>query len=179
MSESTFSWMSPRLKMRDTGKYGNGLFTRENIRKNELLCVFGGYVMTRKEEEQLPDDFNDSGIQISEDLVLSVRERSELEATDFINHSCCPNSGIKGQIFMVAMKKIRRGVEITFDYGMVLYRGKGVTPYKLTCNCGAKNCRGIITDNDWKIPELQNRYDGYFQWFLQEKIDRLKKLKKV
>jgi hypothetical protein len=58
---------------------------------------------------------------------------------------------------------------------MVLYRGKGVTPYKLACNCGAKNCRGIVTDNDWKLPDLQQRYDGYFQWYLQEKIDRLKK----
>lgn len=58
---------------------------------------------------------------------------------------------------------------------MVLYHGKGVTPYNLPCGCGTKDCRKIITDNDWKLPELQNRYDGYFQWFLQEKIDKLKK----
>jgi hypothetical protein len=55
MSDYTFSWMSPKLEVRDTGKYGKGLFTRNNIRKNELLCVFGGYVMTRREEELLPE----------------------------------------------------------------------------------------------------------------------------
>lgn len=110
MADYTFSWMSPKLEVRDTGKYGKGLFTREKIRKNELLSVFGGYVMTRQEEESLPDDFNDTGIQISEDLVLSARDRSELESAYFINHSCSPNAGFKGQIFMVAMKKIGEGV---------------------------------------------------------------------
>jgi SET domain-containing protein len=109
MSDSTFSWMSPKLEMIDTGKYGKGLFTSDNIRKNELLCVFGGYVMTRREEELLPEDYNDTGIQISEDLVMSVRDRAELSAADYINHCCSPNSGIKGQIFLVAMKKIGGG----------------------------------------------------------------------
>jgi hypothetical protein len=31
---------------------------------------------------------------------------------------------------------------------------------------------GVITDNDWQRPELQARYDGYFSWFLQEKINQ-------
>jgi len=174
MAESVFSWINPKLALRETGKHGKGLFARENIRKDELLSVFGGYIMTRREEELLPEDYNDTGIQISEELVMTVRERSELSAADFINHSCSPNAGIKGQIFLVAMKPIRGG-EVTFDYGMVLYRGKGVTPYNLVCHCGARNCRGVVTDNDWKLPELQQRYDGYFSWYLQEKIDRLKR----
>lgn len=175
MSETTFSWVSPKLETKNTDAYGKGLFAREYIRKDELLSVFGGYIMTRKEEELLPEDYNDTGIQISEDLVMTVRERSELSAADYINHSCSPNAGIKGQIFLVAMKKIKAGQEITFDYGMVLYRGKGVTPYRLACGCGVRNCRGVITDNDWKRPELQQRYAGYFSWYLQDKIDRLKR----
>jgi uncharacterized protein len=109
MPESAFSWISPKLEMRDTGKCGNGLFAREIIRKDELLSVFGGYIMTRKEEELLPEDYNDTGIQISEDLVMTVKERFELSAADYINHSCSPNAGIKGQIFLVAMKKIGGG----------------------------------------------------------------------
>jgi len=32
------------------------------------------------------------------------------------------------------------------------------------------DCRGKVTFNDWKIPEIQKRYDGYFSWYLQEKI---------
>ena len=167
--------MNPKLEVRDTCNHGKGLFAGEDIRKGELLSAFGGYVITRLEEEQLPEDFNDTGVQISEELVLTTIDRDELEPADFINHSCSPNAGFKGQIFMVAMKNIRGGgVEITFDYGMVLHRTKGAKPYRLECKCGSKNCRKFITDNDWKLPDLQKRYDGYFQWYLQEKINKLK-----
>src|SRR3989304_314754 len=40
------------------------------------------------------------------------------------------------------------------------------------CNCGFLKCRGVVTGNDWKTPELQNRYSGYFSGYLQEKIDK-------
>jgi hypothetical protein len=176
MANAIFSWVNPKLETLDTGQCGKGLFTRAPVRKHELLVVFGGYVMTRKDEEHLPEDYNDTGIQISPDLVMTVREPAELSASDYINHRCAPNAGIKGQICLVAMKKIGAGVEITFDYGMVLYRGKGVRPYRIVCACGARNCRGVITDNDWKINELQQRYHGYFSWHLQEKINRLRGL---
>jgi len=128
MAESVFSWINPKLELRDTGKHGNGLFARENIRKDELLSVFGGYIMTRREEELLPEDYNDTGIQISENLVMTVRERSELSAADFINHSCSPNAGIKGQIFLVAMKTIRGG-GVGLRHGALSWqRGNAVQP---------------------------------------------------
>lgn len=101
--------MNPKLEVRETGKHGKGLFTRDAILRDELLSVFGGYVITRQEEELLPADFNDTGIQISEDLVLTTKDRADLEAADYINHSCLPNAGFKGQIFMVAMKSIGEG----------------------------------------------------------------------
>jgi len=38
------------------------------------------------------------------------------------------------------------------------------------CNCGSKNCQKIITGNDWKIPELQERHKGYFSDYLAKKM---------
>jgi hypothetical protein len=131
--------------------------------------------MTLEEESHLPKEINDIACQISENFVLGIRKKTELEPASFFNHSCNPNSGFKGQIYLIALKKIRGGEEITFDYGMVLHKAKGVTPYKLKCLCGSKNCREYITADDWKQPELQKRYDGYFQWYLQEKISKLRK----
>lgn len=90
---------------------------------------------------------------------------------DYFNHSCTPNAGIKGQIVLVAMRDIRADEEVCFDYAMCLYPTPGAPRYEMRCNCGAKNCRGVITDDDWQIPELQKRYDGYFSWFIQEKIN--------
>jgi hypothetical protein len=131
--------------------------------------------MTRKEEEALPEEFRDHGVQIAEDFVLTWTEASSTEIDGYFNHSCSPNTGYKGQIMLVAMKQINSDEEVTFDYGMVVFQSRNAKRYRIECQCGAKNCRGIITDNDWKIPELQKRYDGYFQWYLQDKIDRIKK----
>lgn len=30
------------------------------------------------------------------------------------------------------------------------------------CGCGSDECRGQVTPNDWRRPELQKRYAGYF-----------------
>jgi hypothetical protein len=136
------------------------------------LVVCGGYIMTLAEEARLPEDIRDHGHQISDHLVMSLTTASEIDGSCYLNHSCEPNAGFKGQIFLVAMRDIAKGEEATFDYAMVL-RGKGARAYKLKCRCQTAACRGRVTDNDWKIPSLQQKYDGYFQWFLQEKIGSL------
>ena len=46
--------------------------------------------------------------------------------------------------------------------------------YEMECNCGRPACRGIVTGKDWMKPVLQEKYAGWFCWFLQRKIDRLK-----
>lgn len=169
-NKKMFSWMSPKLEVRETGKYDGGVFARSGVKKNDLLAVFGGYVMTIKEELSLPKKFQDTGVQIGEDLVINSGKKKEV--TDFFNHSCSPNVGFNGQIFMVAMRDVKRGEEITFDYAMCLHKAKGIKSYKFKCLCGSKNCRGYVTENDWKILDLQKKYDGYFQYFLQEKINK-------
>jgi hypothetical protein len=45
------------------------------------------------------------------------------------------------------------------------------TYFTFECKCGSKQCRKIITEDDWKIKELQKKYNGHFQWFLQKKIN--------
>ncbi len=86
------------------------------------------------------------------------------------NHSCNPNAGCKGTIFLIAMRNIRKDEEVTFDYAMDLHRTRGCKPHRLPCQCGEDNCRRVITDMDWRIPELQTRYRGYFQWYIEEAI---------
>jgi SET domain-containing protein len=169
--KKSYSWMNPKLIVKDTKKYGKGVFAIKKIRKDELLSIFGGYVMSRSEEMKLPKKVNDNAVQISEGYVLGVKKVSELEDASYFNHSCNPNAGFKGQIFLVAMRNIRKGEQITFDYGMVLHEIKNLDKqYKLKCYCGSKKCRRFITFNDWKKPELQKKYFGYFQLYLQEKL---------
>lgn len=174
-STRMFSWMNPNLEVRGTSECGKGVFTKNKIKKNEILAIFGGYILTLKEEEKLPDEFSDHGVQISDDFVLTVINKEEIEDAGYFNHSCNPNAGYNGQIFLVAMRNIKKDEEITFDYAMVLYESKNAKKYSMKCLCGHKKCRKIITDNDWKIKDLQKKYDGYFQFYLQERINKLNK----
>lgn len=165
-----FSWVNSKLVVRNTAKIGKGVFAREDIAKEEILVIYGGFVISNYEEKLLPEPFNDHGVQIHDNFSISSKFKDELE--NYFNHSCEPNAGYNGQIFLVAMRDIKRGEEVTFDYAMVLYRENPNDPYEMHCQCGCANCRGIVTDNDWQLPELRERYKGYFQWYLQEKINR-------
>ncbi len=167
-----FCWINPKLEVRETPHCGKGNFATGNIDKDELLMIHGGWFMTRAEETKLTAPYNDYGLPVTENLVLYSEENDA-----FINHSCDPNAGYKGQIFLVAMRDIDAGEEICIDYATILHASEGVEPYRLKCYCGSDNCRDVITDEDWKIPELQKRYDGYFQHFLQEKLEALKVMK--
>ncbi len=147
------------------------MFARLAIKTGERLAIFGGRVI------HVTKEIGDYGIQIDENFVIdgaSVHSGDLYEDTFFINHSCEPSAGIKGQIFLVAMKDIAENEEVTFDYAMCLHETKGAAPYRMECQCGRTSCRKVITDNDWKIQELQKKYDGWFSWYLQEKIDSAK-----
>ena len=102
--EKRFCWLSPKLEVRETAHCGKGNFAVRDIDKGELLMIHGGWILTRAEETALPEPYNDYGLPITEDLVLYSREDDT-----FINHSCDPNAGYKGQIFLVAMRDIERG----------------------------------------------------------------------
>ncbi|MBV8478536.1 MAG: SET domain-containing protein-lysine N-methyltransferase [Acidobacteria bacterium] len=65
-------------------------------------------------------------------------------AAAFINHCCEPNcessEDIDGRVWIVALRDIRVGEELTYDYG--LYDGDADDPS--TCVCGAQSCRGTL-----------------------------------
>lgn len=74
-------------------------------------------------------------------------EKHALDATDtgrgfrFINHSCAPNTYIRctpSRAEFYALHEIRKGTELTADYGETQHNGR------LRCRCGAPNCRGAI-----------------------------------
>lgn len=172
-----FSWMNPKLGVRETQKYGKGVFAKKDIKKGETLAIFGGYVFSASEEEKLPGNLGDYSLQISESLVIGPAYENEISDSESFNHSCNPNAGFRGQISLVAIKNIKKSEQIVFDYAMVLSKSKEAKFYKMKCFCGSKNCRKYVTDNDWKIPELQKKYKSYFQFYLQEKINKLKNKK--
>ncbi|WP_321504188.1 SET domain-containing protein [uncultured Methanoregula sp.] len=170
---NTNSWLNPLLEKKCSGTEGCGIFAKADIRKGERLAIFGGKIMLIDEMYEIPAAMQRFTMQIEERFVLGPASAVP-EDTDFFNHSCDPNCGFSGQVFLVAMRDINAGEEITFDYGMTVSESVGSDMvFKMDCRCGSPRCRKTITEDDWKIPELQNRYKGYFSQYIQEKIERM------
>ena len=104
---------------------------------------------------------------IDDYYVLGAKDEKEFKQVKiYVNHSCDPNCGLRGEITGVAMRDIEVGEEITMDYAML-----DNEEHTFECNCGSVNCRHIITGYDWKIKELQKKYNKYFASYLREKIE--------
>jgi len=123
--------------------------------------------VTTQELHGLSDPLPNSEIQIADGLHLVAVAPEEYEAVMlFISHSCEPNVGFGGNTVLVTMRAVAAGEELSTDYAMFDdHTGQ------MTCRCGAASCRGTIDGQDWRRPDLQQRYAGYFSWYLQRKID--------
>jgi len=162
------SHLSPKLEARPLPeKGGMGVFVRQPIGQGELLVLWGGRILAESELDPEMPHFNQRVLQIEEGLYMLQPE--PLEQSDYFNHSCSPNAGFSGQIALIAMRNIEIGEEVCFDYAMC-----DGSPYdEFICSCGSVNCRGNITGEDWKRPELRERYAGYYMPYLQRRIDLL------
>jgi hypothetical protein len=40
----------------------------------------------------------------------------------------------------------------------------------MTCRCGTPVCRTVITGEDWRRPDLQARYAGWFSRYLADRF---------
>lgn len=83
----------------------------------------------------------------------------------FSNHSCEPNIGLQGQIVFVAMRDIAAGEELTHDWAMT-----DDDDSEMECRCGRDACRKVVTGQDWRKPELQQRYGDYMSAYLLARI---------
>jgi SET domain-containing protein len=162
------SWISPKARKGvDSGIAGRGLLATQPIPRGDVVAVKGGHILTTAELDALPEKLRNSDIQITDDLHLAAVTDEEYEPVMlFVNHSCEPNVGFAGNVVLVAMRDIGAGEELTTDYALFDdYDGT------MTCSCGTPSCRCVIDGRDWRRPELQRQYAGYFSWYLQRKID--------
>lgn len=161
------TWFSPKTEKRASGIHGRGLFARESIARDEIVIVKGGYVLSEAQRDAVSLELGPSEIQITEELFIGPTTRAEREGGMMhLNHSCEPNLGLQGQIVFVALREIAAGEELSIDYAMT-----DDEPYEMVCDCGAELCRRLITGFDWKDAAIQSRYNGYFSWFIQRRID--------
>lgn len=166
MAELKGPYQHPGLELREIEGKGLGVFTTVPLKKGETLVVSAG----RKVEMEDLNDPDDLCFQIDEHTYYCPLEYENPDMSWRINHSCDPNSGDGGDK-LVATRDIQAGEEIVYDYALT----ETNPDYSFVCRCGSANCRKTFTGNDWKLPEVQKRNKGYFESYVQAKIDALKK----
>jgi SET domain-containing protein len=160
------SYLSPKTRVGASPIEGKGLFARRQIRKGEIVAIKGGHVYDARTLAQVKGRIAVSYIQIADRFFIGALTAAEVVRNKiFINHSCAPNLGIRGQITYVALRDIGASEELTYDWAMEEH-GRART----LCRCGARHCRRVLTGRDWMIPRLQRRYRGYFSSYIEDKI---------
>jgi uncharacterized protein len=163
---SNLSYISPKAAVKESSIQGRGLFAVEPIEKDEIVCIKGGSIFNRRTLQEVTKTLGPAEIQIAEDFFIGPLIEQEREGSMiFSNHSCEPNIGVQGQIIFVAMRDIQAGEELTHDWATT-----DDDTYEMECKCGANTCRKVITGQDWRRKDLQQKYAGYLSWYLVAKI---------
>lgn len=119
---------------------GKGAYALQRIPARKKIGDLGGVIITMKEAMKLIKDLKVINlVELDDDLALNASDNPN--DMRFINHSCDPNTYLrvmKNRVEFYALKSIKKGEELSCDYGETHHDGK------LPCRCGAKNCRGFI-----------------------------------
>jgi SET domain-containing protein len=158
-------WRNKKTDAFHSPIHGVGVIANEQIAQGEVVMVYGGIIVPRNEIQQYRSVCGHVGIQLSDDFFMVPPSHEELEAQGVINHSCKPNVGFRSQVEVVAMHDIKKGEEVFLDYACL---ETDFEPFD--CKCGSEMCRKKVTQDDWRLPELQQRYGKYFSPYIRIKV---------
>ena len=118
---------------------GLGLFAIEPIRKGAFIVEYRGRKITTKQAERLEARGNRYLYEINNRWTIDGTNRKNLGR--YANHSCRPNAEshtIGHKVIIRAIRNIKPGVEITYDYGDD-YLANVITRRRCKCEkCRAK-----------------------------------------
>lgn len=150
---------NPKVKVRQTKKYGRGVFAIKPIKKGEVIAVFDGPIFDYDYSYWTEDLYNHT-------IQIGPRQwRDSNGIGRLINHSCDPNCGIKKRTNVVAMRDIAKGEQITWDYEMT---EKNPT-WRMRCRCGSPLCRKVIGHYKFMPKNIRAKYRGYISSWLTAK----------
>jgi [histone H3]-lysine36 N-trimethyltransferase len=147
-----------------TEKKGFGLRANTELHANDFIFEYIGEVINEPTFRRRMRQYDEEGIKHF--YFMSLNRAEFVDATKkgnlgrFCNHSCNPNCyvdkwvvGTKLRMGIFALRKIKAGEELVFNYNVDRY---GADPQP--CYCGEPNCTGFIggktqTDRGTKLPE--------------------------
>ncbi len=150
---------NPKISLKNTRKYGKGVFANSDIKKGEIIARFDGTIYD--------DDFEDwtRDLQTHTIQIGPNKWRDSKGLARYINHSCEPNCGIRGLWTVVAMRDIKKGEQITWDYEMT----EKSDWWRMRCRCGSDLCRKVIGNYKNMPRPIRAKYKGYISTWLTKK----------
>jgi len=132
--------ITERVNFESSPIHGTGGFAREDIPPGTRIIEYTGEQITKKESLSRCEQNNEYIFALDDEYDLDGNVPSN--PARFLNHSCEPNCEAlleNGRIWIVSLRQIRAGEELTFNYGYDLedYR-------QHPCCCGALGCIGYI-----------------------------------
>lgn len=139
------------FEIRKSAIQGRGAFATRTIQRGDRIVEYTGEHISWKEADRRYDDEH---MNRHHTFLFTLNSRICVDAAvggndaRLINHSCDPNCEaviVNGHIYIEAIRRIRPGQELSYDYGYERDEDTTEEDEKLyVCRCGAANCRGTI-----------------------------------
>lgn len=143
-----------KIVITTTKNKGRGVFATHDMKKGET--VFEGKPVALV-KERTNHSFQ---IHFNAHVQLDKTSRS-------INHSCEPNTGVQYNTYagydFVALRDIKKGEEITWDYETTEYISISVGK----CLCRSSLCRKKLKGFKYLSSNIIHRYEGYIADYLK------------
>ena len=120
--------------------HGKGVYSIESIPPKRKIGSLSGEIISKKQARE-------KAKQLQSVSIVELWNGAALDASviynelKFVNHSCQPNTYMRNlgnHVEFYALKQIKKGEELTCNYGPTHYDGKK------ECKCGAPGCKGFI-----------------------------------
>lgn len=155
-------WVHEHVAVGPSAVEGRGLIATAPIAAGAPVLRLGGHLVgSASLAALLGDTAMDPGgrfvdtVTVDDDAHLVLPEGT---IAHFGNHSCDPTMWHVGPYELVARRAIGPGDELTLDYAT----NSGAAGWAMACRCRSRWCRGEITSEDWRRPELRERYGSHW-----------------
>ncbi len=158
------SWVTPKLAPRPSPIEGTGFLATAPIAPGEVCIRIGGTLLEEGEfRAWMAERRKFSALAVGAGLHLVLDDD---DPARFGNHSCDAALWHRDSVTLVARRPIPTGTEATVDYAL----HTSDPEFRMECRCGAAECRGVVTGDDWRRPDVQRRYAGHLSPFLNRRI---------